>query len=436
MDRLGRPFERRELCWLLLAALVAAWAGWTRVHNALEFFPFWDFDGAGHALHAYAWFEGHAPDPRSWSGFHPPLYYATAGLLWHVLPESLPMHASLRLLSALCGAITLVVVFRVLIPRLGAVDAALVSLLGWCVPFVAIATSMSGNEAMCALFVTALLAHHLTHPPDPGSARLLRGVAVSGVLAGLALLSKSTALIALGAVGLDLLWRLRLRPGRMLACGALLGGVALLVAAPHYARVLMAAGGSPFALLSGSAVSPELEAAMAVQPPGVREIRDYLSFPASALLAPVYIAPGLMRSVPGLLYASIWAEGHAHFLASGVPAVLWAQAALALLGLLPSALLALGALRVLRHPRAHADWAAPLLLGALLPLGLLFYTWRFPTYSAVKASYLLVGLLPYAYLVGQGLLVARGRARTWLRVILVVIACAATQLTTFGWWRP
>ena len=36
--------------------------------------------------------------------------------------------------------------------------------------------------------------------------------------------------------------------------------------------------------------------------------------PASTWTEPVYSAPGLVRSVPGLLWASTWADGHAQFL--------------------------------------------------------------------------------------------------------------------------
>jgi hypothetical protein len=171
---------------------------------------------------------------------------------------------------------------------------------------------------------------------------------------------------------------------------------------------------------------------MAEQPPGERRLGDYLSLPASTFTAPVHTAPGLQRSVPGLLHASLWADGHGQFLPSAVPAVLRAEAALSVAGLLPTGLALLGAVRLARR-RAAAD-APALVFGALLLLAFLRYAWVIPHYSAVKASYLLPALLPGLLLVVEGLAALPGRARRVVRGACVALGWAGLALTWQGWW--
>jgi hypothetical protein len=424
------PGDRR---WVFLCAIVAATALGVRAYNTFAFAPLSDFDGAGHVLHTWAWYEGHAPHPGSWSGYHPPLYFMLGALSWHVLPDAVPMHMALRGLSLLFGAAALALVFGALARALPVADAAVASLLVWCVPFVAISTSMTGNETLCALLVTLLLARSQRSIGELPGARLLRAAVATGALGGLALLVKPTACAALGAVGLDWIRRLRHTPRRMVLCVCLIGVTAGVVASPHYAR-LAAQSDTPFALVSAAETSPEMRETMADQPPGVRRISDYLHIPAATLLAPAYYEPGLERSVPGLLYASAWADGHDHFLDSSRPDVRAAQVALCCAGLLPTALLALGGLRVLRRPREHARWFAALVCAPLLLLAFAAYAWRFPTYAAVKPSYLLAAVLPGAYLLGLGLTAARGAMRAALRAALVVLSLGATLVMRWGWW--
>jgi hypothetical protein len=61
----------RERAWLVAAAVIALAALVARVHNAFAFPALHDFDGPGHALNVFAFYEGRRPDPLSWSGFHP-----------------------------------------------------------------------------------------------------------------------------------------------------------------------------------------------------------------------------------------------------------------------------------------------------------------------------------------------------------------------------
>lgn len=415
--------------WLAVAALLALAGGIARVHDAFAYPALRDFDGAGHALDTYALYRGELPDPRSWSGFHPPLAYAAGAAAWHLLPAALPVHVQLRLLSALWGALAVLVAWRTLRRAVPEPDAALVAALAWCAPVTAVATSMMGNETLCALGVTCTLAW-LVRGAAPE--RRLRHAAVAGLLAGGAVLAKATGLLAAAAAALHELVALRARPARALAAASLCAGLALALATPHFAR-LAAAGGSPLAVVSGGGTSPDARAAMERQPPGVRELRDYVAFPPAALLAPLYLDADLARSVPGLLYASTWADAHAQFLVPGRGGpVLRAEAGLAVAGLVPTALAVLGLALALR--RRDPAWTGPLALLALLVAAFARYVWVFPQYAAVKASYFLPALLPVAYALALGLTHWRGGVRTALRIYLAGLAAVSTAVFWYGWW--
>jgi hypothetical protein len=207
----------------------------------------------------------------------------------------------------------------------------------------------------------------------------------------------------------------------------------LALLAPYYGS-LVAEGGSPLAAVRGGELRDGLGNEMAAQPPGERHLSDYLAFPPAAVLAPFKEAPGLVRSVPGLLYASTWADGHGQFLPSARRSVQAAAASSALLGLLPTALAVLGALRIGRHPRAYPRVGPLFAFALLLAAAFAAQTWAVPVYSAVKASYLLPALLPAALALAAGLSAARGRARTALRAALLAIGAFATFVTWYGWW--
>jgi len=183
---------------------------------------------------------------------------------------------------------------------------------------------------------------------------------------------------------------------------------------------------------------------MARQPPGERSLLDYGYFPIAALVAPNYQVSGMVHSVPGLFYASVWADAHDVFLgpvfsrallAEGPVSsrVLGAQAASTLLGLLPTGLAILGAVRLARRrdPRVFA----PLLFGALLLASALRYTWILPQYSAVKASYLLPAALPACLALAAGLEPFGPRARAGLRTILLALSVFGTALTWYACWH-
>lgn len=422
----------RERAWLVAAGVLAVAALVARIHNAFAFPPLHDYDGAGHALNVFALYEGRLPDPQSWSGFHPPLAYALGAAIWHGLPDGVPVHAALRLLSATAGAGAVAILWRALRRFVSDADAAVVAVFVFCAPVVAIATSMFGNETLCALFATAALARLLAIPDEPRDA--LRHGAITLLLAALAALAKSTGLAVVGVAGLAYLWRARRSGAAALArTTAALGGVALVALAPHYGKLLWQ-GGSLVAVISGGVAGAAAVGEMAQQPPGVRHLGDYFLLTWSMILAPFKDGPDMVRSVPGLLYATVWADGQGEFLPVTERSVVGAASIGALLGLVPTVVAAIGLVRILRRPPLRAAMGAPLLFLALLFAALLAQIWVVPRFSAVKASYLLSALLPAGLALGIGVATARPRARGALRCALLAIGGYATFLTWYGWW--
>ena len=425
----GSTASPSERGWLAAAGAVAALACVARFHDAFAFPPLRDFDGPAHALSVFSLYEGRLPDPHTWAGFHPPLYYALGAALWHVLPASVPVHAALRLLSAAAGLGAVAIAWRALARFASRADAAVVAALVASAPVVAIATSMLGNETLCAFFATAVLARLVAMPDD--ARRLVRHALATGALAGLAALSKSTGLAVAGVATLAYLWRVRSlgRPALVAALAA--ASSALALAAPFFVWLAITTG-SPLALISGGKPSDAEGSEMAAQPPGERHLSDYFVVPIAAIAAPFKDAAGMTRSVPGLLYASTWADGHGEFLPADRRSVVGAAALSALLGLAPTGLALAGLVRLVRRREAAA--AAPLGYAALLGAAFLAQTWLVPRYSAVKASYLLSALLPASIALASGVAATGPRARTVWRVALLAIAAYASFLTWWGWW--
>jgi hypothetical protein len=411
------------------ALLAAAIAG--RIHNAVAFPPLLDFDGAAHALYVFSLREGALPDWKTWAGFHPPLYYAVGAALWSVLPESVPVHTGLRLLSAAAGLGAVAIAWRVVARFTTAADAGVVAASIACTPVVALATSMFGNETTCALFATAALAGLVHAPREP---RIEAWHAIgSGLLAALAAFSKSTGLLVVGFVALG--YALRVRRAGAAAVARVALAVALpaaLLLVPFYAPRLWE-NGSLRSLVRGGSPSDAFGSEMAAQPPGERHLGDYFLLPPAMLAAPFTDAPGMLRSVPGLLWASTWADGHGQFLPARMRSVVGAASVSALLGLFPSALAIAGSIRLVRR-RAWPGAGWPLGFAVALLAAWLVQVWLVPVFSAVKASYLLSALLAGALALAAGLDGLTGAARMTARAALLAIGAFQVFLFWYGWW--
>jgi hypothetical protein len=344
----------------------------------------------------------------------------------------------LRALSALailgCGVIAFAAV-----RRLGAGDgvALVTTALVLFVPVAQMAAVMIGNEPLAALLVAATLLCLLALQEDPRRPGL---AAFAGLLGGLALATKYTAVLAAVTCAVPFL-RLDLgRRGYRALAVCLVTGVA--VAAPVYVRNL-ALEGTPVPMTRTLEPMRGVESAYVLGP---RAVTDYLLVPPACLLRPsiIHLAEGppragewnrAMQSVWGLAYASMWYDAFSHrvpirFHQDGVRA----GPLLALLGLVPTGLVLLGfaaALADLARRRGRSSDAPLTVLAALNGLTFVGYTWSAPAMVAAKASYLLPSLLPAAAFFARGVrMLPRGAAAPALVLSALAAVAAAVGFTT------
>src|SRR5262245_35725334 len=396
---------------IALSAGVVILAVATRVHDVAAFPALHDFDAPGHALNVVELFDGHLPNPRSWSGSQPPLYHALGAALWAVLPEQVPVHVTSRLISVASWVIAVALVWRVL-RRIGSeVDAAVVAALLLGAPGILIGSCMMTNDALCALFVTATLVRLV---PDPGASPPSAGHAsVTGVFAGLAALAKLPGLAALGIAAAWYAWQWRRSlPGavRTLAAFAVVAGV---IAGPHYARLVLTPPGSVFDIITDMAGSQEKRATVA---------EVLASVPADKL----------RRWMPAILHAAVWYP-------VGVflplhPTILLAMVPLLIAGLGVVAVAVAGTARLATRRELAGRLAAPLAFGAFVAVSLLRVAWIAPSVMVSRPTYMLPGVLPVGIVLVLGVATIPLRYRTAMHGALVAIAAAGSTLTWYGWW--
>ncbi|MFQ5458411.1 MAG: hypothetical protein ACE5FC_08185 [Myxococcota bacterium] len=430
VDRRRAGLQRREA--LAMGALLLV-AGAQYAWNVFSIPPLTGYDAPGHAGYIHALMqEGRLPHPFSgWSTFHPPLYYFLASLLWRALAPAgaFWVMAGLRGIGALAGLAAGLAAFHV-VRRLGSgtgpalVAAALVLFL----PASQMAAVMIGNEAFAAGVASLAILPLLRLQADPGNPR---AAALTGLLAGAALVSKFTGIFAATACIVPFL-RLRF-DRRMGGALALLALTMAAMAAPVYVRNIRLTG-SPVPMTRVHEPMRSTEAAFIIRP---REASDYLSLDPKCLAWPsIYKPPSElpatsplnenMTSVWGLAHASLWFDVFGHRVpfrdrAGGARS----GAVLTFLGVFPAALMLLGFLAaVIAAVRSRGRSAdAPLVVMALTGLGtFVAFTWSAPSMAAVKGSYLLPLAVPAAAFFARGLALAGRRLRG---AALAICACAA-----------
>jgi len=142
---------------------------------------------------------------------------------------------------------------------------------------------------------------------------------------------------------------------------------------------------------------------------------DYLRVPWATFFEPQLLNEDLLHSVWGGTYATIYFDGHRHFLPRKNWRVRWAGTGLLILGLLPTAGffvgLARGGRRAWREPRSPDT---PLLLLAVSTFaGYVLFTLKNPWFAVIKGSFMLGLLLPFAYFASDSLTRWAGRSRAW-----------------------
>ena len=336
--------------WVTAWAVAIAAAVTVRLWNALAGPTMWGYDAWGHVAYvifvdlyrAIPWAD------QGWSYFHPPLYYVLASPLatlgsGDVLMRGLALFGSAASLGT-AGLAALVV-------RWNAPGRPGLALFGFCavalLPVHVYVSPMPGNEMLLCL-LTAAAAALLVANERRARPRLLADAA-TGLLVGLCLLAKFSGLVPLVGLVAAVVARPLLSPQpasalpRALARAALIAGVAVAVASPYYARNLQTFG-TPFQKSNDFSLVADVERH---QPPGERSWRDFVQLSPRLFSQPDPLAPHLIRSIWGTLYVSTWADVYRATDVATTPARqrrAWrVNGAMALLGILPSALVLAGA---------------------------------------------------------------------------------------------
>ncbi len=368
-----------------------------------------------------------------WEMFQPPAYYFTAAAVYRLSggraaePRSLK---AVQVFTTTCGLLTLVMALGLL--YLVFPDRPLPRTLGFAaVAFLPVhfyMDPMITNEVFAGAMIAGalLVAIWALRSANPSWLR----VTAAALACGLALLSKYSALFLVLAVGIWLglraLGRLRnLRAWGVLLCFA--AGV-LLTCGWYYQRNV-AAYGKVFIGNWDYASGFHYE-----QPPGYRTAGFYARFGAVLFDNP---ERSRWASFWDGQYGSLWADSHEAFLRAGdaktdllVATILW-------LALLPTAACVLGfgmAVASLLRRR----WDDPLLILVLTTflslVGTLAFTMEVPTFSTIKAFFLLGLISPAAVFAGLGLeaMVGRlGRLRWTVYASLAALAILVLHVYQF-----
>jgi len=409
------------------------------VSNAISYPTFHGFDSKfnwEYVQRLCGTWELPSPD-AGWSFAHPPLFYYLAAVLARAVgcAEPEPGVLAVRLVSTAAGLAAIAATVA-LVRHVDPGNERRAFLAAGLLLFLPAQIQMSasfGEEALASAFATgaiALAAWSLASPPEPVSD--LRRSAGLGLLAGAAWLTKLTGVLVLPAViGAYVLEGLRrhqlLRAAGRCAMVVLVAGI---VGGWFYARNLIRYG---YLYPHNLAVHAE----MLTQQPGVRRIVDYVYVPLSTFTDPYIARLDIFASVWGGTYATLWFDGHRHFVPKEGVAVQRAGTTILLLALLPSIAFVMGAASGLRRVLLRYGEPDPplLLLVALTLAGYVLFTWRNPWFSTVKGTYLLGAMLPFAFYASEVL--ARwteGRglrsAATW--AVLAALAVSVTLAFSYG----
>jgi len=434
--------------WLLAGWCVSlAGAVGMRAWNAIFGPLFYGYDAWGHISYVFFldMFRAIPYADQGWSYFHPPLHYLFGWLLMQAGdPKLLVVGLSLLGGAASLGVAALAVgPIRRALPERPGLALLGFSAIAW-LPVHVYVSPMPGNEMTATFLAAAAFACHLRN--ECRDAPRLSGDLATGVLAGLAMLSKFTDAVPCLAIfaltGLRWLRSGNRRAGlpRAAARSLAIALPLLLLAGPYYARNV-AEFGTP---LVTSAAVYDVARIQGEQPPGSREVLDYLRFPLAMFDDSLATAPHMLRAVWPNTYLNAWfdtfRESQLPFPRNMIPHPFIHQLTIlfGFLGLVPTLVALYGAGICAR--RAFADRGSCLDLGMLvLAAGTLaafvLFSIRVPTWAALKASYLLNGSLPFAFFMARGA-ASLARRDAWLGALpgagMALVALATFLVMTSG----
>jgi Dolichyl-phosphate-mannose-protein mannosyltransferase len=365
----------------------------------------------------------------------PPLAYLLYAPLYVAFSKlSAPaMEQAMRILSFACGAAQVELAYRagrVVFPDRSDLQRVAI-LVGGLLPINVYLAHAVANEPVVALFggATAVAALRIAIRERPPAAREL---VAAGVLLGLALLSKVTAVLLAPALLFAVVVR-SLGPERAIARAAAdtarVIGVAALVSGWYYARNWIVLGAPFVGTWEADVRNPWW------QEPGFRTAAQYLRF-GEGILHPIFaVRVGLWDG----LYSTLWLDGELSAQTTTWSAPPWNVTPLlagAWLALAPTLALAVGALGSFRRADSQPQqrWAQVLAAGtiALYVLATLYHHLMVPFYCAVKGSYLAAATPFFAVLAAAGY-AELARARWLGAAVAAGLVCWAANVIATYW---
>ena len=427
----------------IVALLMLAVGAAVRINNAAVFPPLQAFDGFPHF--SYVWFmaeEWRVPlATTGWEFFQPPLYYWFMAAIWDAMAPVDPvwrLRTGTMIVAMLGLSLALVAgwIVRREMPSDRIAQLLAIGLMLF-VPVHLYTAGFIGNEnltaVVCAWALLTLVA--TLRQPTVLRAGLL------GFTLGLAMLTKFTGLVvvagAFGTLGLRAIVRRSWKvDGRTAAIAA---AIMLMMSGWFYARNIVHYG-TPFKMSREEFFLQRYEG---VQSRGQRGFLEYVLFDPMILRRPewprgVALAGGRMteysamrESVPTGLYANTWFDGYGGWV---LPKVTQSEAArragqvLLTLGLVPTALMAIGFCRAVR--RIWREGWDDTLVAMLLTFGAMMVvvvqgTRAVPLHAAVKATYLMPASVVFAYWLALGAQWLGAWRRSWLHGAAVISAILA-----------
>jgi hypothetical protein len=350
-----------------------------------------------------------------WQMFQPPLYYVVAAACYRLLEASMETVTALRglrAISLLCGLIQIELVFRALRSRLGDRPQLVVAgtLFAGFLPINLYMSQWVGNEPLAGVFGSAVLVFCLSRVRSP----LPRRTAIwLGVLLGLAILSKVSALMLVPVALSFVFWRTR----RIAAAAWALAACAL-VCGWYFARNWIGLG-QPL-VLSSSDVDWW-------QAPGYRSWQHLWHFGVS-WTRPVMAG---LNSFGDAVYSTLWLDGQLSSAAGHAVLPPWRYdflLACAPLAIVPSLLLVIGFCAAWLRREAQRVLLATAVV--IYFAALLQQYMALPIFSTGKASYTLALLPAYGILAITAVDVV-GRRLPRLAPALAAYLCA---FAVFAYW--
>jgi len=374
-----------------------------------------------------------APD-AGWSTAHPPFFYAIGAAIGRL--QGLPDEDSVgRPTVLLCAALGLAAVAGTarLVHRLSPKSGRRVVLATALLVFLPVHISMSAmvsEELLTSALVSLAIVGLAIEMARPEDQRTSWRPALLGSVAGLALLTKLSAVMAIGAGALALLSEGPSRTwSRAARTSLVFAGPAALVGGWFYLRSLVLHG---YLYPHGLSV----HSVMFDMPPGSRGFADYVSFPLAAFSAAQAPEPALVHSVWGTTYASVWFDPHRHFLPRSAVGLELAARLILVTALLPTAAFLVGLLRGARRAWRRRSGVDRLLVALVVSMlgGYVAFTWVNPWFVTVKGSFLLGLATPFAVYSSEALdgwLSAGRRQAVVLGSLLVLLFVASLATFTY-----